>query len=110
LAPERLLGLGKDDFSTIPGFEVFWTWSGAHVDGAIWIRDVVIDEDGGVVSGDPDRPQHKDRKVRYFDGWAAMKEGCPEAGADAEWIGVRGLRGLRRTRAPTALTWSPPRE
>ncbi len=121
LAPERLRELGKDDFSSIPGCAVYWTWSGQHFDGAmvrdacrfeskrsgkmitinddlrlsddaIWIRDVAMDEDGGIVFGDPDRPHHKNRKVRYFDGWAAMKEGGSDAGPDAQWIGVRGLR------------------
>jgi hypothetical protein len=120
--PEKLAVLTLDDFTTIPGCEVYWQWHEPHFKGTmvqdacsfvsersgkriivnddlrlskdeLWIRDVAVDEEGKPVFGDAKRSHHINRKVRYYDGWAAMKRGGKKAEADSkDWVGVRGLR------------------
>jgi hypothetical protein len=52
----------------------------------IWIRDEAFDEAGNRVFGHPQRIHHKNRKVRYFTGWAGVKTRGPAATKkDEEW-------------------------
>jgi hypothetical protein len=58
----------------------------------LWIRDVATDLDGNRVFGDPDAEHHRNRRVRYYTGWAAIKRGGPEAPAESrDWIGMRDI-------------------
>lgn len=120
--PEKLAALTPDSLRRIPGCEVYWHFNGEFFEGRmdqgactflsprlgkritihddlrltaeeIWIRDVARDEEGKLVFGDPDREHHKNRKVRYYDGWAAVKRAGPGAATeDRDWLGMRGLR------------------
>lgn len=122
LQPEKLAQLDPATLRSIPGCEVYWHFTGEYFEGRmdegactfisprsgkritihddlkltaeeIWIRDVARDEEGNLVFGDPEREHHKNRKVLYYDGWAAVKRAGPKAAAeDRDWIGMRGLR------------------
>lgn len=119
--PERLDGLAKDALETRPGCEVYWTLKVDHFEGSmdadacrfvsprlgkeiiindtlrlspdeLWISDVAKDVEGNHVFGNRDGIPHKNRKVRYFEGWAAIKRGGKDAPADSkDWIGMRGI-------------------
>ena len=112
--PSVLDGLGRDQLKTIPGCEVFWRWNGEYFDGYmkenscafisewtgkqiyindtlrlmngwIWIQDQAYDADGNRIFGH-DIP-HKNRKVKYYTGWMAVKEHRINSGADlSDWI------------------------
>ena len=119
--PAILDGLAKDALETRPGCEVYWTLQVDHFAGSmdadacrfhsprlgkeiiindtlrlspdeLWISDVAKDADGRHVFGNLDGIPHKNRKVRYFEGWAAIKRGGKDAPADSkDWIGMRGI-------------------
>lgn len=119
--PAILDGLAKDALETRPGCEVYWTLQVDHFAGAmdadacrfhsprlgkeiiindtlrlspdeLWISDVAKDAEGRHVFGNRDGIPHKNRKVRYFEGWAAIKRGGKDAPADSkDWIGMRGI-------------------
>ena len=112
--PEILETLETDGLKTIPGCEVFWKWNGEYFDGYmkqdacsvvsrktgktiyindtlrltdswIWIQDQAHDADGNRVFGH-DAP-HKNRKVKFYKGWMAVKKHRVEPDADlSDWI------------------------
>jgi hypothetical protein len=58
----------------------------------LWISDAAKDAEGNHVFGNRDGIPHRNRKVRYFEGWAAIKRGGKDAPADSkDWIGMRGI-------------------
>jgi hypothetical protein len=119
--PALLDGLTKDALETRPGCEVYWTLEVDHFTGSmdkdacrfvsprlgkeivvndtlrlspdeLWISDVAKDAEGNHVFGNRDGIPHRNRKVRYFEGWAAIKRGGKDAPADSkDWIGMRGI-------------------
>ncbi len=119
--PAVLAELSADDLKTRPGCEVFWHYHGDHFIGsmqrgacrfhserygkeiviyddlklteeALHIRDVAVDANGQPVFGDPDGEHHVNRKVRYYEGWAAIKRGGAAAEpASSDWISMRGI-------------------
>lgn len=120
LKPELLRNLGPGQLATTPGCEVTWTpdpdgsLHGRLQDGAcrfvsprtgrplrvtddlrlaadeIWIRDEAFDESGARIFGRADGVHHKNRKVRYYTGWAGVKVRGPAATkADEEWHSAR---------------------
>ena len=58
----------------------------------IWIGDKAHDEDGNKIFGRDE--QHKNRKVRYFKGWAAIKQSVidPDAEDPDKYLFISGLR------------------
>ncbi len=119
--PAILEGLSKNALETRPGCEVYWTLQVDHFAGSmdsgacrflspslgkeivgndtsrlsfdeLWISDSAKDAMGRPASGNPDGVPHRSRKVRYFEGWAAIKRGGKDAPADSrDWIGMRGI-------------------
>lgn len=119
--PALLDGLAADALESRPGCEVYWTLQVDHFEGAmeadacrfvsprlgkeivvndtlrlspdeLWISDVAKDTGGNHVFGNRGGVPHKNRKVRYFEGWAAIKRGGKDAPADSkDWIGMRGI-------------------
>jgi hypothetical protein len=119
--PALLDGLTKDALETRPGCEVYWTLEVDHFTGSmdkdacrfmsprlgkeiivndtlrlspdeLWISDAAKDAEGNHVFGNRDGIPHRNRKVRYFEGWAAIKRGGKDAPADSkDWIGMRGI-------------------
>ncbi len=119
--PSVLEEIGPDDLRHLPGCNVFWRFVGDHYvgemdDGAcfyfsndlgrniyitdtlrldadeIRIADAAYDEDGNRLFG-RDEP-HVNRKVKYFDGWAAIRRDAfdPAAAQPDEMLLVPGLR------------------
>lgn len=121
LDPKRINALEADELKTWPGCEVYWKYgaegyfSGYMKEGActfksersgnritvtddlrltadeIWIRDEAFNPDGSRVYGHPERIHHKNRKVRYFTGWSAIKLGGPAAKEEEAWHFTRDL-------------------
>lgn len=119
--PALLQDLAIDALEARAGCEVYWTLAGGQFTGTmdrdacrfhsprlgkeiiindtlrlspdeLWISDVAKDAEGQQVFGNPDGIPHRNRKVRYFDGWAAIKRGGKDAAADSkDWIGMRGI-------------------
>jgi len=120
--PELIAGVAGDELEARPGCEVYWAYSGDRFDGRmkkdacrfvsarmggkeiivndelmlsrdeLWISDVAKDAAGNYVFGNLDGIPHKNRKVEYFDAWAAIKRQGKDAPADsADWIGMRGI-------------------
>ena len=119
--PALLDGLSMDALESRPGCEVYWTLQVDHFAGSmdadacrfhsqrlgktiivndtlrlspdeLWISDVAKDVEGSPVFGNRDGIPHRNRKVRYFEGWAAIKRGGKDAPADSkDWIGMRGI-------------------
>jgi hypothetical protein len=117
LEPAKLAGLTPDRLRTAPGCEVFWKrdgearFIGYMEDGAcrvdsprlgktiiidddlvltpeeIWIGDRATDEDGTWVFGNRAGIQHKLKRARLFDCWAAVRNEASD-----EWSLERGLR------------------
>ena len=115
--PALLETLEKNRLKTIPGCEVFWKWNGEYFDGYmkedactfvstrsgkrmyindtlrltedwIWIQDQARDADGNRVFGH-DVP-HKNRKVKFYQGWMALKAHRSNPDADlSDWIFTR---------------------
>lgn len=109
-----------EEVRNMPGCDVFWSYRGDHyigemkekacfyfsermgkniyitdtltlTDSEIWINDRAFDEEGNKIFGS-DEP-HKNRKVRYFKGWAAVqKKLIDESAAEDEMIFIGGLR------------------
>ena len=121
--PAHLRELSENaEFERIEGCSVFWTrsetgfkghtekkacgfWSEQRKqtilvednlnlnDDVLTIQDVARDPDGNVVFGHPDGPPHINRRLRYFGGWAVVREGGPNYDRDApEWRVHRGLK------------------
>ncbi|MBC6428149.1 MAG: chromophore lyase CpcT/CpeT [Cellvibrionales bacterium] len=119
--PELVRDLELSELSTMPGCDVFWRWQGDHYlgemrEGAcfyhstrmkkdiyitdtlkltadeIWIGDKAFDAEGNRLFG-RDEP-HKNRKVRYFVGWAAINNGVLDADS-ADPDGMQIYRGVR---------------
>ena len=70
------------------GKKIFITDNLRLTEAEIWIRDEAFDEDGNRVFGNEAGIHHKNRKVRYFKGWAGFKKagrGAIESKADDEW-------------------------
>ncbi len=111
--PSLLAELGPADFRTVPGCNVYWRFAGDHYVGEmdegacfyysedmgknvyitdtlrltaeeLWIGDTAYDEDGNLLFG-RDEP-HRNRKVRYFDGWGAVRRSAfaPDSGNDPD--------------------------
>jgi len=60
----------------------------------IWIRDEAFDVDGNRIFGNVAGIHHKNRKVRYFKGWAGFKKAgraAIEDSADDEWFFARDI-------------------
>jgi hypothetical protein len=117
LEPAKLEGLTPGQLRTVPGCEVFWRrdgetrFIGYMEDGAcrvdsprlgttiiidddlvltpdeIWIGDRATDVEGNWVFGNRAGIQHKLKRARLFDCWAAVRNG-----SDGEWSLERGLR------------------
>ena len=109
-----------EEVRNMPGCDVFWSYRGDHYIGEmkekacfyfsermgknvyitdtltlteseIWINDRAFDEDGNKIFGS-DEP-HKNRKVRYFKGWAVFqKKLIDESAAEDEMTFIGGLR------------------
>ena len=119
--PAVIEGIEPGELRNIPGCNVYWRFVDGHYlgemdDGAcfyysadleqnvyitdtltltaeeILIGDKALDEDGNRLFG-RDEP-HINRKVRYFDGWAAIRRDAfdPAAADPEEMLVVRGLR------------------
>jgi len=98
--PSVLLDVQPEDFRNSPGCDVFWTFHEDHYVGKmkkdacfyfskrlgkniyisdtlkltedmIWIGDKAFDEEGNKIFGRDER--HANRKVRYFKGWAGVR-------------------------------------
>lgn len=112
--PAVLDGLDKTRLETIPGCEVFWIWNGEYFDGYmkentcvsvsrrsgkqmyvnavlrltdgwLWIQDQARGVDGNRVYGH-DIP-HKNRKVKFYKGWMALKKHRVNPAADlSDWM------------------------
>ena len=112
--PAILEDLDLDGLKTLPGCEVFWKWNGEYFDGYmkqdacsiisrqtgnriyindnlrltdswIWIQDQAHDAGGNRIFGH-DVP-HKNRKVKFYRGWMAVKKHKVDAGADlSDWV------------------------
>ena len=112
--PAVLDNLDKNQLQTIPGCEVFWKWNGEYFDGYmkkntcvsvsrqsgnqmyvnavlrltdgwLWIQDQAHDVDGNRIYGH-DVP-HKNRKVKFYKGWMALKKHRVNPAADlSEWM------------------------
>ena len=120
LHPELYQTLTKDEITTYPGCEVYWTFNGEYFDGnmgentcsivskrsgkkiffndtlrltdnEIWIADKAADEDGNYVFGNKAGIPHKNRKVVYFTGWGGARIGGKDAPEDAKWAFNRDL-------------------
>jgi len=116
LNPAILKALSKDELIERPGCEVFWKLNNeGYFDGymkeracsfvsqrsgkkiyitdtlrltedEIWIQDEAFDEQGNRIFGNLAGIPHKNRKVRYFSGWAGVKVKGPAATTeDDEW-------------------------
>lgn len=107
--------LSLEELRATPGCSVYWRFNGEHFDGTmkpeacsfvsqrsgkriiisdtlkltedeIWISDKAVDENGEWVFGNRAGIHHKNRKVRYFTGWAGVKKAGQAAAADDnEW-------------------------
>lgn len=121
LRPGALEQLRADELISRPGCEVYWVYQIDHFKGymhekscsfvsersgkriyvtddlrltadEIWIRDEAFDEAGDRVFGNLDGIHHKNRKVRYFEGWGGVKKAGPTAAADDdEWHFMRDI-------------------
>ena len=109
--PSVIESITMDEVSNMPGCDVFWSSRGDWyigemkekacfyhsermgqniyitdtlklTDSEIWIHDEGFDEDGNRIFGN-DVP-HKNRKVRYFKGWAALQKKLIDESADEE--------------------------
>lgn len=107
--------LTLEELRATPGCSVYWRFNGESFDGTmkpgacsfvsqrsgkkiiisdtlrltedeIWISDQAVDENGEWVFGNKAGIHHKNRKVRYFTGWAGVKKAGQNAAADDnEW-------------------------
>ncbi|MEM9303413.1 MAG: chromophore lyase CpcT/CpeT [Pseudomonadota bacterium] len=114
--PSRFADLEPEALATTPGCEVYWDWTGEYFAGSmtegactfisqrsgktititddlrlteseLWIRDEAFDAEGGRVFGHPEGIHHKNRKVRYFTGWASVRPGGMNADPEEEeWL------------------------
>lgn len=120
LHPELYQTLNKDELTTYPGCEVYWTYNGEYFDGnmghntcsivskrsgkkiffndtlrltnnEIWIADKAADEDGNYVFGNKAGIPHINRKVIYFTGWGGARIGGPDKPKDQKWAFNRDL-------------------
>jgi hypothetical protein len=112
--PEMFENITAEELKTTAGCEVFWRFNGEYFDGVmkengcfffskrsgkkititdtlrltdseIWIGDKAYDEQGQKVFGRD--IQHKNRKVRYFEGWMGMAKNKVIADAnDKDWF------------------------
>ncbi len=112
--PALLDGLDADTLKTIPGCEVFWRWNGEYFDGYmkkdactflskrsgkrifindtlrltdswLWIQDQAHDAAGQRIFGH--EVPHKNRKVKFYRGWMALRADKLAAGAAADdWV------------------------
>ena len=119
--PSLLADLTPADLRNVPGCNVYWRFEGDHYIGEmdegacfyfseamgkniyitdtlrlsaeeIWIGDKAYDEDGNLLFGREE--PHRNRKVRQFDGWGAVRLGAfaPEAKNADEMLLVPDLR------------------
>lgn len=118
--PSRIAGITAGEVRNMPGCDVFWRFEegrfigemkenacffhsermGKNIyitdtlymtDSEIWIADTAYDEDGNHVFGREEH--HKNRKVRYFTGWAVIqKSHFDESAGEDEYHVVSGLR------------------
>jgi hypothetical protein len=118
----RMAALAPSDLEARPGCEVYWRWNADHFVGSmvndacrfvsqrtggkeiiinddlkltaeeIWISDVARDPEGNLVFGNTEGVPHKNRKVRYFTAWAALKRGGKDAAPESrDWLGMRNI-------------------
>ena len=119
--PSLLADLGPADLRNMPGCNVYWRFQGDHYVGEmdegacfyysegmgrniyitdtlrltadeIWIGDKAYDEGGELLFGREE--PHRNRKVRHFDGWGAVRRGAfaPDADNPEEMLLVPDLR------------------
>jgi len=118
--PEVFKQLTLNDLKQIEGCEVRWFWNGTDTfdgsvnrrtcrvfserlgsnvfvedrfkltESALWIREAATDEKGASVYGRVE--PHKNRKLRFFEGWAAIKKEGRDAPRESKnWYGTRGI-------------------
>jgi len=115
LNPGILAGISQDELVARPGCEVFWKFKGDYFGGymkdkacavksrrsgkmiyvtddlkltpdEIWIRDEAFYADGSRVFGNEAGIHHKNRKVQYYSGWAAVsRKGPTMALEESNW-------------------------
>lgn len=119
LDQSKLTGLTLDKLKATPGCEVYWKRDGEGFKGEmkptcrvnsqrlgktiiitddlkltkdeIWINDQAKDEQGGYVFGNKSGEHHKLKRVRFFEGWAALR--IAETGDDKkDYEGFFNLR------------------
>lgn len=118
--PNLIQSITPEELRTIPGCEVYWRYNGEYFTGVmkdkackfyserskqtiyitdtlrltsseIWIGDKAFDAGGNKIFGRDE--QHKNRKVRYFKGWAAMRRSKIDPAAEKDdWLSVKDLR------------------
>ncbi len=119
--PGLLAGIQADELRNMPGCNVYWRFVDDHYVGEmdenacfyysenmgqniyitdtlrltadeIWIGDKAYDEDGNMLFGREE--PHRNRKVRQFDGWGAVRRGAfaPDAEDAEEMLLVPDLR------------------
>ena len=115
--PAMIASIARDELTTTPGCEVYWTFNGEYFDGfmkekachfyssrsnktiyitdilrltesEIWIGDKAHDEHGNKVFGRDE--QHKNRKVRHFKGWMGVQRKKIDPNSDDKsWVFVK---------------------
>lgn len=118
--PSLIKDLALDEVRNMPGCDVFWTYKGDHylgemkdkacffhsermgkdiyitdtltlTDNEIWINDQAFDAEGNRIFGS--ETPHKNRKVRYFKGWAVLqKNKLDESAAEDDYLFIPDLR------------------
>jgi len=118
--PSIIGGITPEEVRNMPGCDVFWRYEGDHfvgrmkenacfffsermgkniyitdtlkmTDSEIWIADTAYDADGNHVFGREE--PHKNRKVRYFKGWAVFeKRRLDESAPEGEYVFIPDLR------------------
>jgi len=118
--PSLIKNITLEEVRNMPGCDVFWRFKGDHyigemkdkacffhsermgkdiyitdtltlTDSEIWINDQAFDVEGNRIFGS--ETPHKNRKVRYFKGWAVIKKNhFDESAPDDEYFVVGGIR------------------
>lgn len=118
--PELLSALSPEEVKNTAGCEVYWRHNGSYFDGymkdkachffssrsnktiyitdtlrltdsEIWIGDKAFDDEGNKVFGRDE--QHKNRKVRYFNGWMGLKrQTIDPSAAEDDWVFMKDVR------------------
>lgn len=73
-------------------------------EGRLWVHSSARDDSGRLVFGSRDGIPHKYRRVRYFEGFAVLRQGGPEAAGEGRWHRMRRIL-LHSEGRSVALLW-----